>query len=46
MKMKLKQWQKIFHVIVQANPKAQHVIQIKNRKIKHVSVNLKIIISG
>ena len=32
-------------MIVNANPKAQHVIQIKKRIIKYVSVNVKIIIS-
>ena len=34
----------IFHVIVNANSMVQYVIQIKNRIIKHVSVNVKIII--
>ena len=29
-KMKLKQWQNIFHVNVNANAIVQHVIQIKN----------------
>ena len=40
--MKLKQWQNIFHVIVNANSIVKHVIQIKNGIIKHVNVNLKI----
>ena len=44
--MKLKQCQNIFHVIVNANSIVQHVIQIKNGIIKHVNVNIKIIISA
>ena len=42
--MKLKQWQNIFHVIVNANSIVQYAIQIKNRKIKHVYGNVKIIV--
>ena len=34
-----------FHVIVNANSIVQHVIQIKNGIIKHVNVNVRIIIS-
>ena len=41
--MKLKQWQNIFHVIVNANSKVQHVIQIKNGIKKHINVSVKII---
>ena len=37
--MKLKQWENIFNVIVNANPIAQHVIQNKNGTLKHVNVN-------
>ena len=43
--MKLKQWKNIFHVIVNANSIAHHVIQIKNGIIKHVIVNVKIIMN-
>ena len=39
--MKLKQWQNIFHVIVDANSIAQHVIRAKNGIVKHVNVNAK-----
>ena len=39
------QLQNIFHVIVNANSIVQHVIQIKNGIIRHVNVNVKIIIS-
>ena len=42
--MKLKQWQNIFHVIVNANSIVQYVIQIKNGIIKHVNVNVNIIV--
>ena len=42
--MKLKQWQNIFNVIVNANSIAQNVIQIKNGIINYVDVNVKIII--
>ena len=44
--MKLKQWQNIFHEIVNANSIVQHVIQIKSGITKHVNVNVKIIISA
>ena len=43
--MKLKQRKNIFHVIVNAMSIVQHVIQIKNRIMKHVNVNVKIIIN-
>ena len=43
--MELKSWQKIFHMIVNANSIVQHVIQIKNRIIKHVNKNVKVIIN-
>ena len=45
-KMKLNQWQNIFHVIVNANSIVQHVIQIKNRIIKHVNEDVNIILSA
>ena len=44
--MKLKQWQNIFHVIVNANLIVQHVIQIRGRIRKHVNVNVKIIVTA
>ena len=44
--MKPKQLQNIFHVIANANAIVQHVIQIKNGIMKHVNVNVKIIISA
>ena len=43
--MKLKQWQNIFHGIVNENSIiVQNVIQIKNGMIKHVNVSVKIIV--
>ena len=36
----------MFHAIVNANSIVQLVIQIKNGIIKHVNVNLKVIISA
>ena len=42
--MKPKQWQNIFHVIVNANSIIQFVTQIKNGIIKHFNVNVKIIV--
>ena len=44
--MELKQRQNMFHVIVNANSLVQHIIKIKNGIIKHVNVNVKIIISA
>ena len=41
--MKLKQWQNIFHVIVNLNSIVQHVIRIRNVIIPRVNVNVKII---
>ena len=44
--MKLKQWQNINAiVIVNANSIIQNTTQIENGKLKHVNVNVKIIIS-
>ena len=42
--MKVKQWENIFNVILNASPIVQHVIQIKNGIIKHANVSLKIIV--
>ena len=42
--MKVKELQNIFHVILNANSIAQYVIQIKNGIIKHINVNVKIIV--
>ena len=36
----------MFHVIANANSIVQHVIQDKNGLIKHVNVNVKIIVSA
>ena len=44
--MKLKKWQNIFHVSVNAKAIVQHVIQTKNGIIKHVNVSLKTIVSA
>ena len=44
--MKLKQWRNIFHMLLNTNSIVQHVIQIKNKVMKHASVNVKIIISA
>ena len=44
--MRLKQWQNIFHEIVNANLIAQYETQIKNGIIKHVNVNVNIIVSA
>ena len=43
-KNEVKQRQKIFHVIVNRNSIAQYVIQMKSGIIKHVNVNVKIIV--
>ena len=43
--MKLQQRQYVFHVIVNANSIAQHVIQIKNGIMKPVNVSVKINLS-
>ena len=43
--MKLKQWQNIYHEIVNAHLIVLHVIQNKNGLIKHANVNVKIIIN-
>ena len=44
--MKLKQWKNIFYAIADANSIEQHVIQIKNGIIKHVNMNVSIIVSA
>ena len=43
-KNEAKKLQNIFYVIVNANSTVQHVIQIKNKIMKHVNVSVKIII--
>ena len=45
-KIKMKLWQNILHMIVNLNSIVQYVIQIKSGIIKHVSVNVKIIIGA
>ena len=45
-KMKLKQWQNIFCMIVSENSIVQHEIQIKNGIIKQVNLNVKFVVSG
>ena len=42
--MKLKEWQNILHVFVNANLLGQLVIRIKNGITKHVNVNAKTIV--
>ena len=42
--MKQKHLYNIFHVVVNANSKVQHVIQINNEIIINISVNVKIIV--
>ena len=44
-KSKAKKWQTIIYVVVNAHSIVQHVIQIKNVIIKHVNVNVKVVIS-
>ena len=44
--MKLKQWQNIFDKIVNANSIVQHVIQIKNGRMKHANISVKIIVNA
>ena len=44
--MKLKQWQNIFYVVLNANSIVQHVTQIKNGIIEHVNVNVNVIVSA
>ena len=41
-KMKLKQWQSIFHVILNVNVILEHVVQTKIGMIKHVNRNAKV----
>ena len=43
--MKLKQWQNIFSVTVNANSLVQHVIQITNGIMKHINLSVKVIVS-
>ena len=44
--MKLKQWQHKFHRIANAISIVQHEIKMKHGIIKHVTVNVKIILNG
>ena len=44
--MKLKQWQNIFDFIVNGRLIVQHIVQNKNEIMKHVNVNIEIIISA
>ena len=44
--MKLKQWQNIFDFIINGRLIVQHIVQNKNEIIKHVNVNIEIIISA
>ena len=44
--MKLKQWQNIFDKIVNANSIVQYVIQIKNGRMKHANISVKIIVNA
>ena len=41
--MKLKQWQMIFNLTLNAKSIVQHVIQVKNGMIKHDNVSVKIV---
>ena len=44
--MKVRQWQNIFHVIVNANSIEQYVIQNENGIVKYVNGNVEIIVSA
>ena len=44
--MKLKQWQNIFHLIVNVNSIVQYAVQIQNGVVKHANVNVKVIASA
>ena len=46
LKMKLKQWQNIFRVVVNPNSIVQHATQTKNGIIQHLNVNIKMIVSS
>ena len=41
-----KKWQKIFHFIANVNLIVQHITQIRNGIIKHVNMNVKIIVDA
>ena len=43
---KKKKWQKIFHFIANVNLIVQHITQIRNGIIKHVNMNVKIIVDA
>ena len=42
-KNEAKAMKKIFHVVVNSNSMVQHIIQLNNRVIKHVDVNVKVL---
>ena len=44
--MKLKQWKNTFHVIVNTNSIVPYIIQTKNEIIKHVNMNVNVIVSA
>ena len=44
--MKLNQRQNIFHVIKNVNSVVQHVIQIKNGLVRHVDMNVTVILKA
>ena len=46
MKQKKKKRQKIFHYIANVNLIVQHITQIRNVIIKHVNMNVKIIVDA
>ena len=43
---KMKQWQNLFVVIANVNSILKHVIEIKNRIIRYVNVNVKFIVAA
>ena len=44
--MKLKQWKSTFHVIVNTNSIVPYIIQTKNEIIKHVNMNVNVIVTA
>ena len=44
--MKMKLWKKGFHLILNASSIKQHIVQNKNGIIKHINVNLKVIVNA
>ena len=43
---KMKQWQNLFVVIANVNSILKHVIEIKNRIIRYINVNVKFIVAA